>query len=217
VSSDATFLFADLAGFTALTEAHGDTHAADAAEDFCRRVQSMLGDEDRVVKTIGDAVMVRCGRADAAVNLGLRIVGEFCGRHRALPVRIGMHTGPAIERSGDYYGATVNVAARVAALAAGGEVLLTEATASALAPDAPFELHRHGIHQVRNVGEPLALLRAVTPTETGITEVDIDPVCRMVIDPGRAAGVLEHDGRQYRFCSLECAGSFAQDPQRHIL
>ena len=214
--TSATFLFADMAGFTALTEAHGDTHAADAAEDFCRRVRVMTGDAGEVVKPIGDAVMVRCEEAAAAVVLGLRIVGEFCGEHGSLPVRIGMHTGPAIQRGGDYYGATVNVAARIAALAAGGEVLVSEDTAAAAGGSGSFELRHHGTHGLRNVGEPVVLLRAVSPGERE-GDLDIDPVCRMVVDPGRAAGVLEHEGRRYRFCSLECAGAFARDPARHAV
>jgi class 3 adenylate cyclase len=209
-----TFLFADMAGFTALTEAHGDESAADAAADFCRSVRELVVDDAEVIKTIGDAVMCRATDAAAAVDAALRITQRFCDAHGALPVRVGMHTGPAIERDGDWFGATVNIAARVAALAAGDEVLLTEATASA-APDlAGVELHRHGVHELRNVKEPITLLRAVA-TGTATAPVDLDPVCRMVVDPGRAAGLLEYGGRTYRFCSLACAASFASEPDRY--
>jgi len=109
-----TFLFADLAGFTALTEAHGDEEAADLAAEFFDCVRDLLpeyGGEE--VKTIGDAVMLRCERPDAAVELGLRIVDEVRKRDHFPVVRVGMHTGPATERSNDWFGAAVNVAARV--------------------------------------------------------------------------------------------------------
>jgi YHS domain-containing protein len=59
------------------------------------------------------------------------------------------------------------------------------------------------------------VLRAVSTRGSAADEMDVDPVCHMVIDPGRAAGVLEHRGRRYRFCSLECAGAFARDPDRY--
>ncbi len=210
-----TFLFADMAGFTALTEVHGDEHAADAAADFCRRVRALAEPGTEVVKTIGDAVMCRSADARAAVEAGLGMTLHFGGEHGALPVRVGMHTGPAIERGGDWFGGTVNVAARVAALAASGEVLLTEATATAAGELPGVELRGHGVHDLRNVAEPLAVLRAV-PTGTGErADMDVDPVCRMVVDPGRAAGILEHRGRLYRFCSLDCAGRFATDPDRY--
>ena len=55
-----TFLFADIAGYTALTEAHGDEEAADLARDFCRAVTRLVAaDDGQLGKTIGDAVMVR--------------------------------------------------------------------------------------------------------------------------------------------------------------
>lgn len=209
-----TFLFADMAGFTALTEAHGDEHAADAAADFCNGVRELIGTDGEVIKTIGDAVMCRCTEPDAAIEAGLRIVGRFGDEHGALPVRVGMHTGPAVERDGDWFGGTVNIAARVAALAAGGEVLLTQTTAAAAGTVPGVELRTHGTHELRNVAEPIAVLRAVSEEMTG-SEMDLDPVCRMVVDPGRAVGVLEHRGRRYRFCSLECAASFASDPDRY--
>ena len=210
-----TFLFADMAGFTALTEAHGDEHAADTAADFCRRVRDLVAGEADVIKTIGDAVMCRSAGAGAAIEAGLAITREFAIEHGALPVRVGMHTGPAIERDGDWFGGTVNVAARVAALAAGGEVLLTEATAAAARELRGVELRRHGIHELRNVSEPIAVLRAVSEPLGIAGDMDVDPVCRMVVDPGQAAGVLEHHGRTYRFCSLACAASFAGNPDRY--
>ena len=210
-----TFLFADMAGYTALTEAHGDEHAADAAADFCRRVREIAGDRGEVVKTIGDAVMCHCPDAAAAIAFGVETTRHFGGEHGALPVRVGMHTGPAVERAGDWFGATVNVAARVAALAAGGEVLLTEATATAAGELDGIALRRHGMHELRNVAEPVRLLRAVAGGEHPEPAMDVDPVCRMVVDPGQAAGELEYRGRRHRFCSLECAASFATDPDRY--
>ena len=70
----ATFMFADIAGFTALTEAHGDDHAADLVADFCDAVRGVLPEYDaRAVKSIGDAMMLRVpapGRRDPARHCG---------------------------------------------------------------------------------------------------------------------------------------------------
>lgn len=214
-NGNSTFVFADMAGFTALTEAHGDEHAAEAAAGFCEGVRDLLGAAGEVIKEIGDAAMCRSPEAGAAIEASLRITQHFGEEHGALPVRVGMHTGPAVERDGDWYGGTVNVAARVAALAIAGEVLLTEATADAAGELPGIELHKHGVHDLRHVSEPVALLRAVREDPGTTPEMDVDPVCRMVVDPGQAAGVLEHRGRTYRFCSLQCAGAFAGDPDRY--
>ena len=108
VDSEHTFLFADLAGFTALTEAHGDARAADLAGEFCGSVKALLPDEGaEAVKTIGDAVMVRLSDARDAVRLAVRVTDEIGAQHGVPSVRVGMHTGPAVERTGDWFGATV--------------------------------------------------------------------------------------------------------------
>jgi class 3 adenylate cyclase len=71
-----TFLFADLAGFTAMTEAHGDEVAADAVSEFCRGVSGLLPQFDaEQIKSIGDAVMVRVPDASAAIELAVRLIG----------------------------------------------------------------------------------------------------------------------------------------------
>ena len=128
----ATFMFADIAGFTALTEAHGDQEAAKLVGDFCDAVDAELpGFGGTQVKTIGDAVMLHIPDPGKAVLLGLRIAHDVLQGHGAPAVRVGMHHGPAIERGGDYIGSAVNIAARVSAAATGGEVLLTAETAAA--------------------------------------------------------------------------------------
>jgi adenylate cyclase len=133
--TEATFLFADIAGFTALTEAHGDEQAVQLVEEFASAVQAELprvGGE--YVKAVGDALMLRVPDPGDAVRLGLWITRSAMGGHQAPSVRVGGNHGSAVERGGDYFGSTINVAARVSALAAGGEVLVTGQTA-ALAPD----------------------------------------------------------------------------------
>src|SRR4051812_49929735 len=77
--------------------------------------------------------MLRIPEPAEAILLDLRIAGDLMRDHGAPAVRVGMHHGPAVERGGDFFGATVNLAARVSAAAVGGEVLLTARTA-ALAP-----------------------------------------------------------------------------------
>src|ERR671915_102543 len=108
--------------------------AATVVARFCDAVERELpafGAEH--VKTIGDALMLRIPEPAQAVLLGLRIAQDVMRGNRAPAVRVGLHHGPAVERDGDYFGAAVNLAARVSAAATGGEVLLTGHTA-ALAP-----------------------------------------------------------------------------------
>src|SRR5688500_4833517 len=94
-----TLLFADIAGCTALTDAHGDEHAARLVGDFCAAVDAELpAVEGRRVKTIGDAVMLTVGDPAGAVVLALRIANELMREHGAPAVRVGLHHGTAVER-----------------------------------------------------------------------------------------------------------------------
>jgi adenylate cyclase len=223
-----TFLFADLSGFTALTEVHGDEEAAELAAGFFEDARALLGEHAAdEVKTLGDAMMIRCDSASGAIGLALRVVQEVGARHGFPSVRVGLHTGPAVARDGDWFGATVNLAARVSGAAAGGEVLVTGASAAAAgAPDGgelgsvpPHRnvvLHPRGRRMLRNVGEPVELFEASCELARSRDALPMDPVCRMAVDPEHAAGTLVHDGREYHFCSLECARKFADSPARYM-
>jgi adenylate cyclase len=212
-----TFLFADLAGFTAMTEAMGDESAVEIARRFCEELDQVAPDFGaEVLKEIGDAVMVRATSADSAVRLGVHVAEEVGDQHEFPTVRVGMHTGPAIERSGDWYGAAVNLAARVSAEASGREVLLTEATREAAGEIEGIEMRTRGRRSLRNVAEPVDLYAAVREGSRSDEGLPIDPVCRMAVDPVHSAGRLSHDGTEYHFCSLECVARFAANPENYF-
>lgn len=216
MSGPHTFLFADLAGYTALSEAHGDRQAADVAGEFAAAARELLSSHAaREVKTIGDAVMICGDDAASAIGLGVGIVYDVGAQHGFPAVRVGMHTGEALERDGDWFGTSVNIAARVSAIASGGEVLLTQATKAAAGEPAGVRLHERGRQTLKNIGEPVLLYAAVREGECDAAGLPIDPVCRMAVDPEHSAGRLLYEGVEFHFCSLQCAGAFAGDPARY--
>ena len=212
--SAGTFVFADIAGFTALTEAHGDEEALALIADFVEAVQAELPAVDgEHVKTIGDALMLRIPDPGDAIVLGLRIANDVMSDHRSPAVRVGLNHGPALERNGDYFGASVNLAARVSALASAGEVLVTGHTA-ALAPALEGVLYEsRGRQSLKNVAEPVEVFAAVRIGETA-ERLPVDPVCRMAVSPERAVGSVMYEGNAYYFCSLTCVSDFARQPER---
>jgi adenylate cyclase len=128
--------FADLAGYTRLTEEEGELEAVDAVERFVEAVETTLPDDVRVIKTIGDAVMIV--GSDPAALTDWAVGFQQLYVNTALP-RIGIHCGNAIYRDGDYYGRDVNIASRVATRAAGGEVLVTRPVVDRAGPHLEFE------------------------------------------------------------------------------
>jgi adenylate cyclase len=209
---EATFAFIDLAGYTALTEAKGDEDAADLATGFAELTQSALGPGDRLVKSIGDAVLVTSSSPEAGVELVENVFMHAARDSRLPSLRAGMHHGEAVIRGGDIFGAAVNLAARVAAEAHSGEVLGTldvaDAAARAGIPVAPL-----GEVLLKNVRKAVELYSLVLVVGTGDTPVD--PVCRQPVDRRAAAGRLRYRGVEYWFCSLTCAAAFAANPGWH--
>lgn len=203
-----TFLFADLAGFTALTEAHGDSTAADLVIDFASRTQRLVDEAGASqIKTIGDGLMIRAPTPSVGVRLAARIAAEVGGRHGFPAVRMGVHTGTAVERDGDWFGAGVNVASRIAALATASEVLVSEETAASASTET-FELL--GAVELRNVALPVTIYRLGKLSSA----LSVDPVCRMLLAQERAVDKGSCDDGVRYFCSTACAEVFASNPGR---
>lgn len=147
--------FADLAGYTELTEEQGDGAAVDAVERFIEAVQLTLPQDARVIKTVGDEAMII--GSDASALAGWAVDFERAQVHRPRP-RIAVHAGAALYRDGDYYGRDINIASRVAARAAGGEVLVTRPVAVACASQ--LRLEAIGELALKGIGEPIEVYSA---------------------------------------------------------
>lgn len=209
---EATFGFVDLAGFTALTEAQGDDDAADMAMRFAEMARKALGPGDRLVKTIGDAVLVTSPSAASGVGLLERLLVSAAREPSFPSLRAGLHHGEAVQREGDVFGASVNLAARVASEAHAGEVLGTEPIAHA-ARAAGIPVADLGTVWLKNVRGALPLFSLALVL--GASDTPVDPVCRTPIDRRGAAGRLNYKGMEYWFCSLTCAAAFASNPGWH--
>jgi class 3 adenylate cyclase len=155
-----TFVFADLAGYTALTEQRGDQAAADVAREFRRTMWALSRDHGAWrVKSMGDGVMIWAPDAAEAVALAARTVEAVGTRPDLLPVRVGVHTGPAVMRGCDWYGSAVNVAARLAAEAEPNEALVSAATRAAARGQFAPSLAARGELVLRGVDRPVAAWR----------------------------------------------------------
>ncbi|MTD46326.1 hypothetical protein GKE82_19045 [Conexibacter sp. W3-3-2] len=210
---DQTFIFADLAGFTAMTEVHGDAVAAEVAAAFCAELNRLMpaGGED--LKSLGDACMVLIPDAADAIRFGLRLVDEAAADRPFPEVRVGMHTGPAVQHGGDWFGHAVNIAARVAGRARGGQVLLTAATREQAPGLDGVEFDDLGLEALRNLRAPVPMFQASRLDGRAISGRQVDPVCRLRLlpDPRQVERAV---GSSARFCSDRCAALSRADPVR---
>ncbi|UUY03047.1 hypothetical protein LRS13_20580 [Svornostia abyssi] len=214
-SAQHTFVFADLAGYTALTDIHGDEMAADLAGQFCCEVGAALPPGAEDLKSLGDACMVHVETAAGAVQFALALFERVVTRSRFPAVRVGMHTGTAVERGGDWFGQTVNAAARIAELAGPDEILLSSVTRESAGGGSQVHYEDLGVRDLRNIRAPQQLFRAVPATcATDKAARAIDPVCRMRVALDDAV-VLNRRDTPRAFCSQRCADEFARDPHRY--
>ncbi|MEA2350738.1 MAG: adenylate cyclase [Thermoleophilaceae bacterium] len=149
--------FADLAGWTRFTEEVGEEEALDVVESFIDAVTDTLPEDARVIKTIGDEVMI-VGQ-DAAELTDWAVGFQQLWVERPTP-RIGIHQGVTLYRDGDYYGRDVNLAARVVARARGGEVLISGAVADAMSQKDHLRFENIGQVKLKGFDEPVRLCRA---------------------------------------------------------
>ena len=119
--------FLDISGYTRLTEERGDAAAAELAEDLGRLVQrESVKHGGRAVKWLGDGVMLHFPNPAHGVSAALDMVDGVIDAGLP-PAHVGLHAGPVIFQEGDYYGRTVNLAARIAGYALPGQVLVSQA------------------------------------------------------------------------------------------
>jgi class 3 adenylate cyclase len=151
--------FLDLSGFTALTEERGDEAAVTLTVKLSELVRSHAGRHGgRTVKFLGDGVMCYFTRPSEAVVAALEMVEE-ARRVQLPPARVGLHAGPVIARDSDYFGRTVNIAARVVAQAQADQVVVTEDVRS-LCGSNGIRFEPLGSVALKGITEPVALHQA---------------------------------------------------------
>jgi len=148
--------FLDLTGYTRLTEEQGDEAAADLAARLAGLVRrSSLEHRGTPVKWLGDGVMFYFREPAAAVLAALEMA-EAVGSHGLPPAHVGIHAGPVVFQEGDYFGRTVNLAARIAEYARPGEVLVSQEVVDA-ADGGPVTFTEIGPVELKGVPGPLRL------------------------------------------------------------
>jgi adenylate cyclase len=193
----------------------GDRESADVLGRFSVLVRELaLRHDGRVVKQIGDAFMLAFANPSAAVACALEIERRAAAEPRFPALRAGINCGRVLYHDGDYVGANVNVAARVAAEAGRHEVFVTEAVRRAAAPLAGVEFRPLARRRLKGVSEDVDLFRAVG-VEAGASPRLVDPVCGMEIGQAEAAARLALGARELAFCSAQCLQRYVADPSRY--
>lgn len=154
--------FLDLAGYTALAEERGDEAAAALASDLAGVVHEAAKTQGcRPVKWLGDGVMFHFADARLAIRSGLELI-EKTEKAISVPARIGIDAGAVVVQEGDYFGRTVNIAARIADYARPHEVLVSDAARESAGGDG-VEFELIGDVPLKGVSKAVRLHKAMRP------------------------------------------------------
>lgn len=212
----ATFCFVDIAGYSALTDSHGEHAAADLVDDFNGLIHAAVDPFGTVHELSGDNAFLVFAEPVMALRAVTKLYGMVADQRDLPLVRTGLNHGAALLRANRYFGSTVNIAARTTAQATGGEILCTRAVVDGL------PVHERGTTTIafrdrvtlKNLPDPIDLYAI------GISDLArrymIDPVCQMQVDSLDAGGTLMSGGRQWWFCASECARRFEANPDAFL-
>ena len=203
----ATVAFVDLAGFSAIADVYGDASAIAVLGRFEELVGQALGGLGSPIKWIGDEAMF--GFPDPAT--ALQVLGRLIPACRSEPriplTRTGLNHGPVLRRSNDLFGSTVNIAARIAALASPGQLLATQAVAN-IAAESGIVARDVGKVALRSIADEVSLYSI--EFAPAFDPAWIDPVCKMLAPyaPYRRTTPTEP-----WFCSERCADAYRRSPE----
>jgi adenylate cyclase len=155
--------FADLVGFTRLGEAVSAEELEGLANRLVELTHDVVAPPVRFIKSIGDAVMLVSPDPVPLLSAMLALL-DAAGTDEEFPrLRVGLASGMAVSRGGDWFGSPVNLASRVTGAARPGAVLVTEAVRDAVGDDAGVEWSFAGAKKLKNIKEDVKVFRARTP------------------------------------------------------
>jgi adenylate cyclase len=160
--------FADLVGFTALSQQVGDDELATIVDQFEQLAFDVVtANGGRVVKMIGDEVMFTVDSAAGAAEIGLALAEGSRGADELSDLRVGLAAGPLLEREGDLYGPVVNLASRITALAYPGTIVVASSVRDELLEHDDYRLRAMRARYLKDIGRvPLWVLRRTAPAES---------------------------------------------------
>jgi adenylate cyclase len=206
-SAFATVAFVDLAGFSAITDVYGDAAAIAILGHFEELVRQALGGFGPPIKWMGDEAML--GFPDPAA--ALQVLGHLLPACRSEPriplTRTGLNHGPVLRRANDLFGSTVNIAARIAALASPGQMLATQAVAGVAAASG-IVVKDFGKVALRSIAGhvPLYSIELAAASDPAW----IDPVCKM---HAPYSAYRRTTPTEPWFCSERCAEAYRRSPE----
>ena len=202
---------ADLTGYTAMTDVHGGASAAKIVGTYMKIVDASIQGDAKVMQRIGDQVVMISENVNDLLETARRLSVLTWSEHHFLSIHAGMHFGSILIEDNNLLGSAINVASRITNLASRGQILCSSSFVDHLPLSEKSSFRSIGIHTLKNVMSKIELFELLHQPDS---EVYVDPVCHMLVDPAKQNPSAEYQGFTYHFCSEHCKSLFLHTPDR---
>ena len=199
-------LIADLSGYTALTETHGSSTAADLIDRFLTITAGCLTGDTQLHQRVGDEVMIVSASADDLMTTALLLIQSCSNEPYFLQLHGGLHFGKVLKRNDHYFGSPVNVTSRIAGEANKGTFWCSSQFRNQLSSIDPYTFSPKGNYSFKNVSDNIEVFELMLEK---VSSVHIDPVCRMLIHNKENAIPHPHEQNIF-FCSIDCLNIYVK-------
>jgi adenylate cyclase len=206
MEKDTAILIADLSGYTALTEAHGASMAADLVDKYVDVINNSLVGDSVLHQSIGDEVVIVSPSPEHLLETTHVLLHKLKNENHFLQVHGALHYGKLLLRNNSFFGSTINLTSRMANIAPAGSVFCSKEFIDSLGEKNDVIFKPAGRHQFKNVSEDKELYELIFTSDE---HVIIDPVCRMIIKDLKIAVPHPEFERMY-FCSDVCLNAYLE-------
>ena len=193
-------LIADLSGYTALTETHGASSAADLIDKYIEIVNNSLVGESHLHERVGDEVMIVSDSPDHLLSTAVVLLQNVFTEYNFLQIHGALHYGKILKRNNSFFGSTINLASRIASHAKPGFFLCSADFLNAMTDKKSYSFTSIGKYNFKNVIEEKEVFEITIDRPESLY---IDPVCRMLINEKENAIAHPKEPNIF-FCSQRC-------------
>jgi len=188
-------MFADISGSTQLYDQQGDEIAKQMIDNCLGHLQVVTeAHKGTVIKKIGDELMCRFESVESAIAAARVSQSEIKNLQSLekirLSIRVGVHFGEVIEDNDDIFGDAVNVAARMAGIAKGGQIITTEETVNAISVELKSQTRQVDLTRVKGKQEKLAVFEVLWEQSNEVTRVATELLSRSTENPNKLILIL---------------------------
>jgi class 3 adenylate cyclase len=208
------YFIADLTGYTALIEAHGDFSATKIISRYNEIVNGILTKDVKFYQQVGDEIFMISSDPHTLLDYSIKLRNEIEKESHFPSIHAGLHYGTVIKQNEKIFGSAINLTSRIASFAQGGQLLSSRSFKDSVT-ELKVSFQSMGEIMFKNIIEPVEIFEI----KTSVNSEEIlytDPVCQMHISATSAPAKLPFKNNTIYFCSFECAKKFMIHPELYL-